>query len=107
MTIKKYYYNGDLVKRPSSLVYEDCTYTPPTDDVLKKSGYNIIEEDEEITSSVPAITYEKRVIELIRLKYSINEELAILRQRDSKPDEFEEYNNYCEQCKAQAKEELA
>ena len=51
-------------------------------------------------------TYEERVVDLIRLRYDVNAELAILRQRDSKPDEFAEYNAYCEKCKLQAKEEL-
>ena len=49
-------------------------------------------------------TYEERVVELIRLRYDMNAELAILRQRDSKPDEFEEYNAYCEECKRKIKE---
>ena len=43
------------------------------------------------------------VSSLIRKRYSVNDELAILRQRDSKPDEFAEYNTYCEQCKTKAK----
>ena len=51
-------------------------------------------------------TYEERVVELIRLRYDVNAELAILRQRDSKPEEFAEYNAYCEECKLQAKEEI-
>ena len=51
-------------------------------------------------------TYEERVVDLIRLRYDVNAELAILRQRDSKPEEFAEYNAYCEECKLQAKEEL-
>lgn len=46
---------------------------------------------------------EARVVREIRKKYSINDELAILRQRDSKPQEFEEYNTYVEQCKSKFK----
>ena len=49
------------------------------------------------------ISYSALVSRMIRRKYSINDELAILRQRDSKPDEFAEYNTYCEQCKTKAK----
>lgn len=40
---------------------------------------------------------------LIRKKYSLSEELAILRQRDTKPEEYTAYNDYAEQCKAEAK----
>lgn len=50
--------------------------------------------------------YGQRIAELIRERYSINDELAILRQRDTKPEEFEEYNAFVEECKAQAKEEI-
>lgn len=50
--------------------------------------------------------YENRVSALIRLKYSLNSELAILRQRDTKPEEYAEYNAYAEQCKVKAKQEL-
>jgi hypothetical protein len=40
--------------------------------------------------------YENLIVKKIRAKYSINEELAILRQRDAKPEEFSEYNTYVE-----------
>lgn len=49
-------------------------------------------------------TYEERVVELIRLRYDVNAEFAIIRQRDSKPEEFAEYNAYCEECKRKIKE---
>ena len=48
--------------------------------------------------------YEALVVSYIRERYSINDELSIIRQRDSKPDEFAEYNNYVEECKVRAKE---
>jgi hypothetical protein len=47
--------------------------------------------------------YESEITQLIRRKYSLDEELAILRQRDSNPNKFAEYNDYAEQCKAQVK----
>lgn len=50
--------------------------------------------------------YENTVDMNIRKKYSISQELAILRQRDSKLDEFAEYNAYCEECKAVARKEV-
>lgn len=50
--------------------------------------------------------YESLVISKIRKQYTINQELAILRQRDSKPAEFAEYNAFVEQCKAEVKREL-
>lgn len=50
--------------------------------------------------------YEDRVVELLRKKYSLNQELAILRQRDEKPEEYQAYHDYAEQCKATAKSEI-
>lgn len=49
-------------------------------------------------------TYEERVEQLIRERYSLNQELAIQRQRDTKPSEFDEYFAYCEECNTKAKE---
>ena len=50
--------------------------------------------------------YEKNIEKRIRAKYSLNAELAILRQRDTKPEEFATYNEYVENCKLEAKKEL-
>ena len=48
-------------------------------------------------------SYGELVEQLIRKKYSLSAELAILRQRDEKPDEFAAYNVYAEQCKQKVK----
>ena len=73
----------------------------------------LITEDEqgspvltEYVNSVPVPTYEQRVQQSIRERYSVDDELAILRQRDTKPDEFAAYFEYAEQCKAQAKKQM-
>lgn len=103
-TRKAYFKDGVEVSRPRSLVYSGSTYVPPKDDILIAAGYEI--RDVEIPEPTPYVpTYEERVVELIRLRYDINEELAILRQRDSKPEEFAEYNAYCEECKTIARVE--
>lgn len=48
--------------------------------------------------------YEKLVSQKIRERYSIDQELALHRQRDEKPEEFAEYYAYVEQCKTEIKE---
>lgn len=48
-------------------------------------------------------TYENLIEALIRQKYSVSDELAIMRQRDDKPEEFAAYNTYAEECKALAR----
>ena len=50
--------------------------------------------------------YPNLVSRLIRERYSIDDEMAILRQRDTKPEEYETYNAFCEECKARAKAEI-
>lgn len=67
------------------------------------NGKVIDMEVEETALEIPAQDYGELVESLIRRKYSLSAELAILRQRDSKPAEFAEYNAYAEQCKAEAK----
>ena len=73
----------------------------------------LITEDEqgspvltEYVNSVPVPTCEQRVQQSIRERYSVDDELAILRQQDTKPDEFAAYYEYAEQCKAQAKKQM-
>lgn len=61
------------------------------------------EEIAEMQKNTPSIPYEQRVVNRIRERYSIDDELAILRQRDSKPEEFAEYNAYVEQIKEEEK----
>lgn len=51
--------------------------------------------------------YKVAIVTKIRERYSLDDELAIARQRDTKPEEWAGYNAYCEECKAQAKNELA
>lgn len=55
-------------------------------------------------NGLEGVEYSERVTKLIRERYSINDELAILRQRDTKPEEFEAYNTYAEECKKKARE---
>ena len=52
------------------------------------------------------LTYEECVEQLIREKYSVSQEFAIQRQRETKPEEFTEYFAYCEECKVEAKKDI-
>lgn len=51
-------------------------------------------------------TYPELVEQKVSRQYTIPQEIAILRQRNTKPDEFDTYFRYVEQCKAEAKQEL-
>ena len=63
-----------------------------------KNPNGIIVEVEDTFDPIP---YEQRVVNRIRAVYSIDDELAILRQRDTKPLEFAEYNAFVEKVKAE------
>jgi len=72
-----------------------------------KFKYEILEENDRFYkvryNEYKEISYEALVIKLIRKRYSIDQELAILRQRDSKIEEFNEYNSFVESCKFDAR----
>ena len=74
-------------------VYEDGIYREMTE-----------QEIAEMEANKPNIPYEQRVVARIRERYSVDDELAILRQRDSKPEEFSAYNRFVEQIKAEERE---
>ena len=50
--------------------------------------------------------YGREIEKKIRSRYSVSDEIAILRQRDSKPEEFEAYNAFAEACKEAVKAEI-
>lgn len=64
------------------------------------------EEVDEIPNIRNEEDYGNQVNDLIRRRYSLSEELAILRQKDEKPDEYRVYFAFCEECKANAKLEM-
>lgn len=64
------------------------------------------EEVDEIPQTTNTKAYEDKVDSLIRGRFSLSEELGILRQKDTKKAEYDAYFAYCEQCKAEAKEWL-
>lgn len=81
--------------------YSDCQASDFDEDLIFSiEKYNVRKQKQDNDE------YENKVVALIRQKYNVNQELAILRQRDAKPQEFVEYNEYVEQCKEQVKNEL-
>ena len=81
-------------------VYSDCQASDFNDDLsFNVNKYNARKQKQD------NYEYENKVVALIRKKYNVNQELAILRQRDTKPLEYQEYYDYVEQCKEQVKSE--
>ena len=91
-----------VLSRCQSLIVGDMRVFNPTEEQIAEAGWT-----EYVPPVAPAYvpTYEELVVEKIRERYTVDDELALLRQRDTKPDEFAEYNAYCEACKAEAKAE--
>jgi hypothetical protein len=56
-------------------------------------------------TNIAAPSYEQLVQSYIRERYSVDEELALNRQRNTKVDEFKAYFDFCESCKVRAKAE--
>ena len=73
---------------------------------LDNGVYLVKETENQIECLMDKISYEEQVSLLIRQRYSLDEELAIQRQRDTKPEEFQAYFSFCEECKKQVKEEV-
>lgn len=123
-------HKGRVYYNPKDDVYIDAGYYPivETDvpeelyDKRYKVHYELVEgqiiqtwvEDdsieeemaEEILENVYTPSYKEMIVARIREVYSIDDEIAILRQKDVKPDEFKEYYAFVEQCKAEVKAEL-
>lgn len=53
------------------------------------------------TETLDPIPYDERVEARIRERYTLGQELAIQRQRETKPEEFAEYFAFCEKIKAE------
>ena len=109
--MKKYIRNNEI--RPASQIVCKVTRQEELDGELQEVGYDVYNPSEAMILSDGwepydnrEETYEERVAELVRERYSLNQELAILRQRDTKPSEFVEYDGYVEDCKSMARKEV-
>lgn len=76
-------------------------------------NYNVIESETEENGLIftydqvvvaNPVTYEKKISALVREKYSIDDEMSVLRQRETKAAEFTAYFEYVESCKLIANE---
>ena len=109
--MKKYIKNNEI--KSSCQIVCRITEQVEIDGVMQDVEYSVYNPSEKMILADGwqpydnrAEEYEERVIALVRQRYTVNQELAILRQRDTKPEEFDEYNAYVEQCKATARKEV-
>ncbi|MBD5086702.1 MAG: hypothetical protein HDT32_05060 [Clostridiales bacterium] len=76
------------------------------DVVTGEDGEPMVVPRPELTGEEKQAQYESKVDSLIRERYTLSQELSILRQQESKSEEYQAYFDYCEECKAKAKIEL-
>lgn len=108
ITIQPLFTNEQLSQPPYNYtkieiadIYSDCINADFNPDLtFNVEKYNARKEKEK------AVEYENKIVALIRERYSINQELAILRQKDTKTTEYNEYYAYVEECKAKVKQEM-
>ena len=83
-------------------------------EAIKKSSrgkwmvrFNTVEQDDVVTYDEIVMDskpdYSSIVSALIRIRYSLDAEIALSRQRESKQAEWQEYYDFCELAKVEAK----
>lgn len=98
------YYIKDGKINPNVIQLDGDTIINPTEEHYIAAGFQ--EYKFPTVNIKPTIKYEELVEKKIRQKYSVSDEIAILRQSEVKQDEYNDYYNFCEHCKMEAKKEL-
>lgn len=102
-------YNYQVVLIPDDIDFSDIVYSD-FDNIEGKYIFNISKFNLRIQAEKEKETlfnYKTQIDELIREKYSINDEIAILRQRDTKTNEFNEYFEFVENIKQRVRMSLS
>jgi len=64
-------------------------------------------QEQEMQKQEMRISREEMIAKVINTRYSIDDQIAIIRQKDTKPDEYEEFYTFAEEVKAKVTEEYA
>ena len=94
--------NNIILPHTGKIIFGKITILNPTVEQLINAGY--VEYIEPIVEQ-PQISYEELVEQYIAERYTIKQEIAIIRQKDIKPDEYQIYYDFVEQCKVMAKDD--
>lgn len=100
---------GCTLRRISDGEWVGITYSPgylyyKNGVKLEEPIYETNDDFEELSEGEvkDILKYGEFVDKRIRERYSLSSELAIQRQREEKPEAFQEYYEYCEECKKKA-----
>lgn len=104
--------DGRFVFTTDEKIYNRCGYYKIQELPLPADGRgytpkyrfedSLILKDWKLVESV-APTYKERVVSRIREVYSVDDEIAIIRQKDAKPEEYAEYYYFVEKIKEEEK----
>ena len=97
-------YDGAFVGIEYSLGYVYYKNGVKLDEPYLETPNDFTELDE--SGAKDALHYGEFVDKRVREHYSVADELAIQRQRDTKPEAFDEYFVYCEECKKKALDDI-
>lgn len=99
--------NAIREQRAIEIVKDGYRTFNPSHEMLIAVGWEVYTPSVRESVEVPIEEqYKNRIVELIRDKYSVDDELSIQRQRYTKVEEFEEYDAFVEECKATARREI-
>lgn len=102
-----YIKNGVILDgKKISVIVDGMRVFGPSEAMILASGWVVYNPAPAPTEPSKEDQYKQRVIDLIRERYSVDDELAILRQRDNKVEEFNEYNAFVESVKVIAHNEI-
>lgn len=82
------------------MIYDNGVYRELTAEEIAEMNAQAEQVEREYWANTP---YKVAVNNEIRKQYDESDEFAILRQANAKPEEYETYYNYCEECKAYVK----
>ena len=77
-------------------IFDGYVYRDMTAEEIAEMNAQAEQEEREYWEN---ISYEEAVQNEIHKKYTLDQEIALLRQQKEKPMEYAEYFVYCEQCK--------
>jgi len=99
----KTYSDSDYFIDCDGIKYADAYDVPNSNKVYTETNIRMYKGKTPEEIAFLKLPYPDRVSKLIRDRYSLDDELALSRQRETKQEEFEAYFAYCEECKERAR----
>lgn len=106
----RYIKDGIVISRGQAVEIDGMVVINAPEKMLLDNGWEVYNEPAPEphveTEEEKEMRYKSRIVELIRERYTIDDELALNRQREDKRTEWVAYDTFCEECKTKAREEV-